>query len=100
MLKLRTEAGELRLVYGLHLLPGEGSERSHHGFRDHSYSEQHPTGRLHLFCRDSHLARLNESMLNHESGLLRTVQVAIAVPTSRLVADRLLRRSLPRKTVE
>jgi hypothetical protein len=38
--------------------PGTGSERSHNGFRDHSYCEQHPTGGVHLFCRDSDLARL------------------------------------------
>lgn len=38
-LKLTPEAGDLRLVYGLHILPGKGSERSHHGFRDHSYCE-------------------------------------------------------------
>ena len=100
MLKLRTEAGELRLVYGLHLLPGEGSERSHHGFRDHSYSEQHPTGRLHLFCRDSHLARLNESMLNHEGGLLRDVEDAIAAPTFRFFDRSLIEAFTARRTVQ
>ena len=58
-LKLTPGAGDLLLVYGLHLLPGKGSERSHHGFRDHSYCEQHPTRRFHLFRRDSDLAGLS-----------------------------------------
>lgn len=50
-------------VFGLcFALPtGEGSERSHNGFRDHSYCEQYPTGGLYLFRRDSDLAGLRRS---------------------------------------
>ena len=38
---------------------GEGSERSHHGFRDYSHRKQHPLSRFHLFRRDSNMARLS-----------------------------------------
>ena len=38
---------------------GEGSERSHHGFRDYSDRKQHPLSRFHLFRRDSNMARLS-----------------------------------------
>lgn len=48
---------------------GIGSERSHHGFRDHSYSEQHLTGGVHLFCRDSDLAGLEKLLDVHLSYL-------------------------------
>ena len=48
---------------------GRGSERSHNGFRDHSHSEQHPTGGVHLFRRDSDLAGLEKLLGVHLSYL-------------------------------
>jgi len=50
---------------------GRGSERSHNGFRDHSHSEQHPTGGVHLFRRDSDLAGL-ETLLGVHLSYLRS----------------------------
>ena len=38
---------------------GEGSERSHNGFRDHFNCEQHLAGRFYLLRRDSNMARLS-----------------------------------------
>lgn len=43
----------------LALWSGEGSERSHNGFRNHINCEQHLAGRFYLFRRDSNMARLS-----------------------------------------
>ena len=68
-------AGGLQFAF----LSGIGSERSHHGFRDHSHSQQHPIGGVYLFCRDSDLAGLEKLLDAHLSYVRSEIRAGLLV---------------------